>query len=89
MGVTVREKPKGSGIWWVFLAHEGKRKSKRIGNDKRIALEVAKKIEARIFTLKKRRLTRFLPLVNMPKFGLQQPFRLLANHQPKEITGGY
>jgi integrase len=48
MGVKVREKPKGSGIYWVFIHHLGKRNSKRIGKDKRLALEVAKKIEARL-----------------------------------------
>ena len=48
MGVTVREKPKDSGIWWVFVAHEGKRRSKRIGNDKNKALEVAEKLKAKI-----------------------------------------
>ncbi|MFH0812411.1 MAG: tyrosine-type recombinase/integrase [Pseudomonadota bacterium] len=46
MGVTVREKAKGQ--WWVFINHNGKRKSKKIGRDKRLAVEVAKKIEARL-----------------------------------------
>lgn len=31
MGVTVREKKKGSGIWWVFTANAGRRKSEKIG----------------------------------------------------------
>ncbi len=48
MGVKVREKPKGSGIWWVFINHQGKRKAKKVGRDKRIALEAAKKIEAKL-----------------------------------------
>ena len=26
-GVKVREKRKGSGVWWVFINHDGKRKS--------------------------------------------------------------
>jgi integrase len=46
MAVNVREKPKGSGIWWIFINHQGKRKSKKIGTDCKIAREVAKKIEA-------------------------------------------
>lgn len=46
MGVKVREK--NPGEWWVFITHNGKRKSKRIGRDKRTALEVARKIEARL-----------------------------------------
>ena len=35
MGVKVREKPKGSGVYWVFINHNGKRKSKKIGTDKK------------------------------------------------------
>ena len=48
MGVKVREKPKGSGEYWIFINHQGKRKSKKIGRDKRLANEVAKKIAARL-----------------------------------------
>jgi integrase len=48
MAVKVRQRPKGSGIWWVFIDHQGKRKAKKIGSDKRLAREVAKKIEARL-----------------------------------------
>jgi integrase len=48
MGAKIREKPKGSGVWWVFISHNGRRKSKRIGKDKRLAREVAKKVEARL-----------------------------------------
>ena len=43
MGVRVREKPKGSGIHRVFINHHGRRKAKKIGKDKRLAREVAKK----------------------------------------------
>jgi len=48
MAVRIREKPKGSGEWWIFINHHGKRKSKKIGKDKRLAREVAKKIEAKL-----------------------------------------
>jgi len=48
MGVKVRERPKGSGIWWIFIDHQGKRKAKKIGKDKRQATVVAKKIEAKL-----------------------------------------
>jgi integrase len=48
MGVKVRERPTGSGIFWVFIDHQRKRKAKKIGRDKRLALEVAKKIEAKL-----------------------------------------
>lgn len=47
MGVKVRERPKGSGIWWIFIDHQGKRKSKKVGLSKKAALEAAKKIEAK------------------------------------------
>lgn len=48
MGVKVREKPKNSGNWWVFIDHQGRRKAKKIGKDKRTAMAVAKQIEARL-----------------------------------------
>jgi integrase len=48
MGVKVRERPEGSGVWWVFIDHQGKRKAKKIGEDKELALEFAKKAEAKL-----------------------------------------
>jgi len=47
MAVTVREKKKGSGEWWIFINHQGKRKSKKIG-DKRTANNLAKEIRERL-----------------------------------------
>jgi integrase len=47
VGVTVREKENGSGVWWVFIRHGTKRKSKRVG-DRQTAAEVAKKIAAKL-----------------------------------------
>ncbi len=48
MGVKVREKPPGSGIFWVFINHQSKRKSKKIGMDEKLANEVAEKIKAKL-----------------------------------------
>ena len=48
MSVKVREKPKGSGEYWIFIHHNGKRKSKKIGKNKKLANDVAKKIEAKL-----------------------------------------
>ena len=48
MGVKVREKPKGSGIYWIFINHNGNRKSKKIGEDKKLANDVAEKIKAKL-----------------------------------------
>jgi len=48
MAVKIRERPKGSGDWWVYIDHHGKRKAKKIGKDKRLAREVANKIEAKL-----------------------------------------
>ena len=48
MGVKVREKPKGSGVWWVFIEHQGRRKAKKIGKEKQLAQKVAKHIQARL-----------------------------------------
>nr|NIO19453.1 tyrosine-type recombinase/integrase [Candidatus Aenigmarchaeota archaeon] len=44
MGVKVREKVLGSGVWWVFINHKGKRKSCKVGSKKN-AQAVAKEIE--------------------------------------------
>jgi integrase len=48
MGVNIRQKPTGSGIWWVFVNHRGSRKSKKIGKDKKLAKQYQKKLEAKI-----------------------------------------
>ena len=48
MGVKVREKNKGSGIWWIFIDHQGRRKAKKIGKDKRVAEQIARKVEAKL-----------------------------------------
>jgi len=48
MAVTVREKKKGSGEWWIFINHQGKRKAKKVGTDKKMAKDVARKIEQRL-----------------------------------------
>lgn len=48
MGVNVREKPKGSGVFWVFINHQGRRKAKKVGKDKKLAMEAAKKIRAKL-----------------------------------------
>jgi integrase len=47
MGVKVREKPKDSGVFWVFVNHKGRRKSKRVGSEA-AAIEVAEKIQAKL-----------------------------------------
>lgn len=48
MGVTVREKVKDSGEYFIFINWNGYRKSKKIGRDLRLANEVAEKIKARM-----------------------------------------
>jgi integrase len=51
MGVTVREKPSGSAVWWVFIHHVGQRRARRVGTGKRgkqLAEAVAIKIQARL-----------------------------------------
>lgn len=48
MGVIVRQKTKGKGKpWWVFITHDGKRSSKKIGT-KAAAKQVQTKIEEAI-----------------------------------------
>ena len=48
MGVQVREKPKGSGVYYVFINYQGRRKSKKIGTNKKTADEIAEKIKAKL-----------------------------------------
>lgn len=48
MGANIRERPKGSGVWWLFINHNGRRTAKKIGRDEDLALEVAKKVEAKL-----------------------------------------
>ena len=47
MAVVVREKVKGSGEWWVFINHKGRRRSKKVGS-KKAANSVAREVEARL-----------------------------------------
>lgn len=48
MGVKVSERPSRSGNWWIYIDHQGTRKAKKIGKDKKLAMEVGKKIEAKL-----------------------------------------
>ena len=48
MGVTVQERPKGSGLFYVVIHHNGKRKSKKIGGDKKAARAIARKLETNL-----------------------------------------
>ena len=47
MSVKVREKVKGSGVWWLFIHHQGRKKTKKIG-DKKEATALAKIFEGRL-----------------------------------------
>jgi len=48
MGVKIRQKIKGKGQpWWVFISHNGKRTSRKVGS-KDAAVKVAQKIEAQL-----------------------------------------
>lgn len=66
MGVKVREKPAGSGVWWLFIDHNGQRKAKKVGTDRRLALDAAKKIEAKL-TLKEFSINEEKPVI--PTYG--------------------
>src|ERR1051325_7118132 len=47
MGVKLREKPKGSGIWWVFVNDNRRRTSRKIGT-KKAAEKVLPVIQAQL-----------------------------------------
>jgi len=62
MGVIVREKVKGSGEWWVFLVHNGVRKSKLVGDEESaeaVARELRKKIAGGDFGILKKKAQSF------------------------------
>ena len=48
MAVNIREKTKGSGVWWIFINHHGIRQAKKIGKNKKLAREVAQKLQAKL-----------------------------------------
>jgi integrase len=45
--VKVREKRRGSRVWWLFIDHQGRRKARRVG-DRKAAELAAIKIRARL-----------------------------------------
>jgi integrase len=47
MGVKVKERIPGSGVFWIFIDHNGRRKAKKVGSEE-ATKTVAKKIEARL-----------------------------------------
>ena len=48
MGVKVRERQKGSGVWWIFVDHKGLRKAKKIGKSRKLAEKVKEVMEANL-----------------------------------------
>jgi len=47
MGAKVREKPKESGEWWVFITNRGRHRALKAGEQKQ-ARQIAGNITARI-----------------------------------------
>jgi integrase len=45
--VSIRERPVGSGVWWIFVRHGNKRKAKRVGR-REAAEKAAAQIQARL-----------------------------------------
>ena len=52
MGVKVRERPAGSGKWWVFTDFRGKRTARYIPQGKRAAEKVAFEIATKLDLIK-------------------------------------
>lgn len=48
MSAKVREKQPGSGVYWIFVHHHGKRTSRKVGRDYDKAVDVAEKINAKL-----------------------------------------
>ncbi|HIE65203.1 MAG: site-specific integrase [Nitrospira sp.] len=51
MGVKVRERPLGSGKWWIFTDYKGKRCARYIRSGKREADKIAEKIASKLDVL--------------------------------------
>jgi hypothetical protein len=47
MGVKVRQRKDKAG-WWVIIHHEGKRTKRSFGTNKKLAIEFAGKMEAKL-----------------------------------------
>ncbi len=47
MGVKLRQKPNGSGVWWVFIHYKSQRTSLKVGSEK-AARKTAEMIEAKL-----------------------------------------
>ena len=50
MGVSVREKPKNSGYWWLFIRHKGERVCQYVSQDQETAEDAAKDVRRDIRT---------------------------------------
>ena len=83
MGVKVKERPEGSGVYWIFINHQGTRKAKKIGTDEKIAYEVAEKIKARL-VLGELNVEKINPTA--PKFKEVSQLWLALPHDWKEST---
>jgi len=86
MGVTVRQKVKGKGKpWWVFIAHNGKRKSIRVG-----ARDAADNLKARIEEKLKAGELRITDEKTVPTFGeYARKFLDTQNHLKHSTTVSY
>ena len=77
MGVIIRQKTKGKGQpWWVFITHNGKRTSRKVGA-KDAAMKVASKIEAKL---------------KLGEFGFEQPkgrVPTFKEYSKEFMTGAY
>lgn len=83
MGVHVRERPKGSGIFWVFINHGGVRKAKKVGSEE-TAQEVARALNIKI-GLGELKLKKRAPV--SPAFKDYADKWLKLPHEWKESTG--
>ena len=85
MGVRIREKRPGSGEFWVFINHQGKRVSRKVGT-RAAAQKVAEQIEARL-TLEKSPFpeTRSKPAPKLPTLDEQYEKFSKAYMQPARI----
>jgi integrase len=94
MGVRVREKPKGSGVWWLFIDHHSRRKAKRVGKGKegRKAADLAAlKIRAALVSGDTQALSESAPAVVMrfKEYAATWLTQSIGPHRKERTTGYY
>lgn len=84
MAVKVRERPAGSGKWWIYVDFKGKRSARYIRQGKRRADEIAAKITEKLGILEAAKRNGIE--VSLKQVVLDDPNRIVKDPEPKGPT---